>query len=158
MPKIVNFISQLLITEVGFMKDVKQQGFSLIEILVVITVLGIVSVLSIPLYKKAINASENMSIFTTAKFMVQEQTAFFTTNSRYARLDELNAQYNNNFGKYQDNTIVKGKFTITMSPVAPTDSELRTNYTIIATRTLDSAELPYVISFDASGEVIQIIP
>jgi prepilin-type N-terminal cleavage/methylation domain-containing protein len=140
------------------MQNSNQQGFSLVELLVVVTIVGIVSTLSIAFYKKAINASENGAIFAAAKVMVKEQTNEFTKRGRYARLDELNEGFRNNFGASVGNTIERGKFTFSMSPVNPTDGELKENFTIIATRVLDSQELPYVISVDASGEVIQITP
>lgn len=135
-----------------------QKGFSLIELLIVVTIVGIVAALSVPLYKKAITASENGSIFAAARVMAQEQTSFFSQKSRYARLDELNATYSNNFGTFQDNSILRGKYTFTMSPEVPTDEQLKQNFTIIATRTIDSLDLPYTISVDASGEIVQIIP
>lgn len=134
------------------------KGFSLIELLVVVTIVGIVAALSIPLYKKAITASENGAIFAVTKIMLQEQTNFFSQQSRYARLDELNQRYGNNFGTYSTNTIQRGKYTFTMSPVTPTDTELRENFTIIATRTIDGVDVPYSISIDATGEIVQIIP
>lgn len=135
-----------------------QRGFSLIEMLIVVAIVGIVAALSVPLYRKAITASENGSIFAMTRVMVQEQTSFFSQKARYARLDELNEIYSNNFGTFQDNSILKGKYTFTMSPEVPTDAQLKENFTIVATRTIDSLDLPYTISVDASGEIVQIIP
>lgn len=135
-----------------------QEGFSLIEMIIVVVIIGIVSVLSVPLYKKAIGASENTAIFAVTKVMLQEQTSFFSQQSRFARLNELNERFSNNFGVYQDNSIKRGKYTFTMSPATPTDNELKENFVIVATKTLDNVELPYVITMDASGDIVQVTP
>lgn len=140
------------------MQKGNQEGFSIIEMIIVVVIVGIVAALSIPLYKKAIGASENGATFAVTKIMLQEQINFFSQQSRYARLDEMNARYANNFGTYTDNTIRRGKYTFTMSPATPTDNDLKENFTIVATKTLDNLDLPYVISMDASGEIVQITP
>ena len=132
-----------------------KNGFSLIELLVVVTIVGIVAVLAVPMYKRAIVASENTSAYTTARVMVQVQTSFYSHKSRYARLDELNEGFSNNLGTLADNSILKGNYIFTMSPEIPTDGELKENFTIVATRTIDNLDLPYVISVDASGEIVQ---
>ena len=140
------------------MQSSHERGFSLVELLIVVVVVGIIAALSVPLYKKAITASENSSTFSLVRVMHQQQTGFFSSQSRYARLDEMNQNYSNNFGAYHDNSLLRGKYTFTMSPVTPTDAQLKQNFTIIATRTLDNVDVPYVISVDASGEIVQITP
>lgn len=140
------------------MQKGNESGFSLVELIVVVVIIGIVAALSVGFFKKAINGSENGAAFAVAKLLVNEQMSAFNRLSRYARLDELNRGFSNNFGTTVGNTIERGKFTFTMSPVAPTDAELKENFTIVLTRTLDSNELPYVISVDASGDIIQITP
>mgnify|MGYP001351602009 CR=1 FL=1 len=140
------------------MKIEKQKGFSLIELLVVVTIIGTVSAIAVPMLKRAIIASENGNTFATTKVMLQEQFNFYSQNARYARLDELNARYGNGFGSTVNNEILRGKFTFAMSPANPSDADLRQNFEIIATRTLDNAEVPYVLSIDATGEAVQILP
>ncbi len=141
-----------------------QKGFSLVEMLVVVVIIGIVAAIGIPLLKKAVYSAENGSTFATIKIMLQEQMNFYSQNSRYARLDELNQRYNNNFGTMLGNELKRGKFTYTMTPtvsggsIPPTDAELRDNFNVVATRTVDSAELPYVITVGADGEIVQVIP
>ena len=140
------------------MKDLNQKGFSLIELLIVVVIMGIISAFSIPYLKKAKYAAENAAIYSTTKIMSKEELNFFVQKSRYARLNELNALQSNGFGATSSNTILRGNFTFTMSPTTPTDAELSTDYTILATKTLDASDVPYVISISSTGDVVQIIP
>ena len=140
------------------MKGLNQTGFSLVELLIVIVIVGIISAFSIPYLKKAKYAAENAAIYSTTKIMSKEQLNFFVQKSRYARLDELNTLQSNGFGVTSSNTIQRGNFTFTMSPSSPTDVELRSDYTILATKTMDTSDVPYVISVSPTGEIIQIIP
>lgn len=142
------------------MNNSKQSGFSLIELLVVCTIIGIIAALAVPLYKKAIMGTENGAVFAIIKIMLQEQTNFYTQKGRYARLDEINNGYGGGFGTTVGNTIVRNKFTFTMTgnTAPPTDAELRDSFTIVATRTIDSAQNPFVIQVSPSGEIEQILP
>jgi prepilin-type N-terminal cleavage/methylation domain-containing protein len=136
----------------------KQKGFSLIELLVVVTIVGIIAALAVPYLKKAVYAAENGSVFATARVMSSGQVAHYTQKQRYARLDELNAQMDSVFGTTSGNTILRRNFTFTMSPANPTDAELKDNFTVLATKTTDAADVPYVISLSADGEIVQVIP
>jgi hypothetical protein len=84
--------------------------------------------------------------------------AYFSQNSRYARLDEINQLRNNGLGATSGNTIVRGKYTFTMSPPTPSNSQLTSDYTVIATRTIDSSDVPYQITVSADGQIIQLLP
>ncbi len=140
------------------MKLNSQKGFSLIEMLVVVVIIGIIAAIGIPLFRKAKYAAENGAIFATTRILSQEQMSFFSQNSRYARLDEINAGRDNSLGTTSGNTILRGNFTFAMSPPTPANSDLNQDFTIIATKTTDAAEVPYQISVSASGEIVQIIP
>ncbi|HRH44393.1 MAG TPA: hypothetical protein PKY82_22350 [Pyrinomonadaceae bacterium] len=45
-----------------------------------------------------------------------------------------------------------------MSPPTPSNSQLTTDYTVIATRSIDSVDVPYQITVSADGQIIQLIP
>lgn len=142
------------------MKKNNQAGFSIVEMLVVCVILGILSTIAVPLYKKAIIGTENGAIFAMIKIMLQEQTNYYSQKGRYGRLDEINSVYSNGFGNTVGNTIVRNKYTFTMtgSSAPPTDLELKDSFTVIATRTVDNVEYPYVIQVTPSGEIEQILP
>ncbi len=140
------------------MKNKNEKGFSLIELVVVCTIIGIIASISVVYLRKAKYAAENGAIFATIKIMSKEELNHYVQHQRYARLDELNSIQGGGFGTTNSNSIKRGNFTFSMSPVTPTDTDLRDDYTIIATKVIDAAEVPYVVSVSPSGEVVQLIP
>lgn len=135
-----------------------EQGFSLIELLIVVVIIGLISTIGIPLLRKAKLKSENTAALQTTRVMSQAQINFFASNGRYARLNELNAYNNNLFGKTVLDTIQRGSFSYTLTPAYQTDADLKNNFELLMTRTLESSELPYVIKISSTGEIVQITP
>lgn len=142
------------------MKRANQKGFSVIELLVVVVIIGIIASLAIPYLKKALYASENGALFATVRTMYSTQVSFMGSKSRFARLDELNvAGGGDAFGTtLPGNKIKRGNFTFEMIPSVPTDAELRTEFEIKVTKTLDAGDLPYVVKLTHKGEIEQITP
>lgn len=140
------------------MKVNKQNGFSLIELIIVVAIIGIIATIAMPYLKKAKYASENAAMLATLRIMSSAQIEFFTHNSRYALLSELNAANSNVFGTTAGDNIYRGSFTIDMGVSSSSDPSLRQDFTITATRTLDAVDLPYIISVNSSGRIVQITP
>ena len=140
------------------MKGNVQKGFSLIELIIVVAIIGIIATIAMPYLKKAKNASENASMLATLRTMSSSQIEFFTQNNRYAILSELNATHSNAYGTTSGNNIYRGGFTLDMGTVTATDASLRNDFTITATKTVDAADLPYIISVNSSGRIVQITP
>lgn len=134
------------------MKTNNEQGFSLIELIIVIVVLGIISVYAIPYLQKAVNASQNSNMNASLKTAASTQVNFYSQNNRFARLGELNTMLAGALGKGSGD-LTRGPFTVVMTPNSPTDADLRDEYKIIATRTVTGSDFPYVTMIDQSGRV-----
>jgi prepilin-type N-terminal cleavage/methylation domain-containing protein len=138
------------------MKIKQQDGFSIVELIVVVVIIGIIAAIAVPYLQKALHASQNGNIFSSLKTAATTQVNFYTKNNRYARLDELNNELSGSLGTPSGTDLVKGNFIITMAVPNPnpTDAELSGGeYEIIATRQLSGSDLPYVASIDQTGRV-----
>jgi prepilin-type N-terminal cleavage/methylation domain-containing protein len=141
------------------MSNKNQEGFSLVELIVVFTIIGIIATLAFPSMKKARDAAENGNAVATMRSMVAAQYNFYTENGRYGRLDEVNDQQLGAFGTVDAATGVleRGNLIYQLSPdPLPTDADLKDNFQIKATRPGLGGEPPYVITVDQSGTVVQI--
>ena len=140
------------------MKEKNEQGFSLIELLIVCVVIGIISSIAVPHLQKAIRASEIGNTFATMRSVSTTELSFFSQNGRFARITEVNNIMNGSIGTPIGNEVNRGKFIFSMSPAAPTDAELRNSYTINATRNVNGEGVVYVFQLTQSGEIRQVLP
>ena len=134
-----------------------EKGFSLIELLLVVTIVGIISVMAIPWLFRAIGAAENKNAYASLKTIAKSQVSYYAKNSRFARLDELNSAENNSLGTTIDDDLQRGVFTLTMNPSNPTDAELSGDYEIIATKGVTNSDTPCILSITASGEITELV-
>jgi prepilin-type N-terminal cleavage/methylation domain-containing protein len=134
-----------------------EAGFSLIELLIVVVIVGIIAALAVPALQKGIRSAENGSVFATMRSVSSTQVSFFTQNNRFARLPELQQIMSNGIGTTAGERVVRGRYTFEMNPVTPTDAELAQQYTITATR-LVSDDVVYKYELNQSGEITQILP
>ena len=136
----------------------KESGFSLIEVILVVVIIGLVAAMAVPAYQKGMWAAENGSAFSTLRTMSSTQVSFYTQNDRFARLDELNSTLGNGLGTMiPPDKLVRGRYVFEMSPASPTDAELKTEYLISATRDV-TGDVVYRYELNQSGRIIQVLP
>lgn len=135
-----------------------EQGFSLIELLIVVVVIGIIAALAVPALQKGIHAAENGNTFATMKVVGTSQMSFYSQRGRFARLTEINNIHSNGIGTQSGNELVRGKFILAMNPESPTDAQLREGYRITATRDIPGEGITYVYELTQAGHVRQVMP
>lgn len=138
------------------MKNTSQNGFSLVELLMVVVIIGIIAAVGTPYFQRAVESAENGNSFSLMRSISTAQMTYFSQHRRYARLKELNSDQKGVFGTTQGEIVRHGKFRLEMTPLTPTDDELRQTYEITATRTF--GDIPYLITVNQSGKVTQVLP
>ncbi|MDQ4120319.1 MAG: type II secretion system GspH family protein [Acidobacteriota bacterium] len=144
------------------MKMKNEAGFSIVEMLCVLTCLSVITAISVNYYIKAKISAENTSAIATLSLMRQNEVIYYTQRQRFARLDELHYLHGN-LGTIQDDlTLTRGpfKYDLTTTTGTPTPSDprnLATDYLITATRITNNA-VPYVFTLDQSGTITKVLP
>ena len=140
------------------MKKNTQSGFSLVELLLVVTIIGIIAAFGVPSFQKGIRAADNGAAHAQLRVISTAQISFYSQHGRFARLDELNVIQKGNFGTPVGTGLTKGRFIYEMSPLTPTNVELKDSYTIFATGANGVADVPYVFKVTQTGEITQQTP
>jgi prepilin-type N-terminal cleavage/methylation domain-containing protein len=151
LPKIINVYRGII-----SVKNNNQSGFSLIELVLVVTIVMVLATITFPFLFQARYSAENRNAFASLRTMASAQVAYFSQKGRFARLDELNTEQTEGLGTVVGTDIVRGKFTFQMSPVTPTDAQLREGYTIVATKASVGTDLPCILTLDESGFITAI--
>ena len=134
-----------------------ENGFSLIELLLVVVIIGIVAAMAIPAFQKGIWAAENGNAISNLRTINSTQVSFFTQNNRFGRLREINPIIGNGLGTVVGDRIVRGKYVFEMAPLIPTDAELKDEYVVTATRAV-VGEVTYMYEINQTGEIQQVQP
>ena len=134
-----------------------QKGFSLIELLLVVVIIGVVAAMAIPAYQKGIRAAENGTTFATLRSVASTQVQFFSQNNRFGTLPELQQMMGGAFGTTTGDRVVRGRYVFEMTPIAPTTTELSQGYTISAIRNVTD-DVTYRYEVNQSGKITQILP
>ncbi len=140
------------------MKETREKGFSLIELLLVVVVIGIVAAVAVPALQKGLRAAENGNAFSTMRTIASTQVGYYSQNNRFGRLAEVNNLLSQSLGSLSGSSLTRGKFTLDMTPASPSDAELRNGFTITATRNVTGEGVIYKYELTQSGEIKQILP
>lgn len=140
------------------MNNSNQQGFSLVELVLVVTIIGIIAAIALPSLSKATAAAENGSAISVLKTIALAQTTIMSQKNRFGRFDEVNEIQNGKLGTVNANVLTKGKFKFEMIPANPSDQDLKHSFMIKATRVVDVAQAPYVVELDEKGFITEIYP
>ena len=139
------------------MRKKKEQGFSLVEVLLVVAIVGVIAAMAVPAYQKGMWAAENGSAFANMRTIASTQVSFYTQHDRFGRLSEINAQVGNGLGVVVGDSLVRGRYVFTMTPPNPDDTELRSGYLITARRDV-VGDVVYQYELTQSGRIIQVYP
>lgn len=141
------------------MSNKDQKGFSLVELLCVVVIVGIIAAVAVPSLTKGIRAAEAGAVFSTMRTIGSTQVNIFTAKNRFGRLDELNALVGDGLGRpVGPNQLTRNRFVIEMVPAVPTDIELKDSYTVTATRRLSDEAQVYKFELTQTGEIRQVLP
>ena len=131
-------------------KKNSENGFSLIELLLVCVIIGILAALAVPAYQKATSAADNASMRQMLRILHTTEATYYTQKGRFGRLDEIYPELGNQ-GTLVVNKIVRGKHTYEMLPVS--DAQLKTGFTITATGNISNGLLE-TREMTESGEMV----
>ncbi len=142
------------------LKSRPQSGFSLIELLMVVVIVGILAAVAVPSLFRARDAAEKGAVIANLRTIHSNETTYLSQRGRYARLPELNTYFNNNLGTPTSTSanasLVRGSYYYLMSPT-PTNTTLRTRYQIYA-YTLENRFYIETLFIMEDGVIDTIIP
>ena len=131
-----------------------QRGFSLIELVLVVVIIGVIAAISVPNYIKGRSAAENATALSLMRTISSTETTFYAARGRYARLNEL-ASTGTTLGTIEYPRLVRGAFKFEMSPLEPTDDEIKNQYSISGIRAVGGATRYEVTE---SGVIVVVTP
>ncbi len=128
-----------------------QKGFSLVEMLMVVVIVGVLASIGVPSMLKAREAAQRGATIGTLRTMHTDQLMYYSQNRRYARLNELNATFKQSFGTTVGSRLYKSSYMYLMSP-SPTLNSLKTGYQIVVYR-VDTRFFYPSFFMNQSGEI-----
>lgn len=143
-------------------------GFTLVELLVVVAIIGVVAAIALPSLARAQRSAQEARLVGDLASMAKTQQIFWlnpvplspsslnVATRRYARLHELNPYAQNVYGRVEGFIYVrKGPVTYTMVPLWPSETTLRGRFVIQGTGAVASGPA-FVYQVDESSRIVKI--
>ena len=96
-----------------------EHGFSLIELLIVVAIIGIIAALAIPNLMHSRQAASSASAVSSLRLIHSSQTSYRTSQGRYATLAVLGGQYFINDHALRAGNKSSYAFTVVPDPATP---------------------------------------
>ena len=142
-------------------------GFSLVEVLIVVAILGILASIAGPRFQAVRHLAMERAVLSTLRTMATNQQLFYPNpvplrpmsltdrTPRFGRLHELNRFSGNVFGRVVANRYVDGdRVRYAMVPLNPTALSLRGRFVIQATER--GVTRGFIYQVDESGRIVKI--
>jgi type IV pilus assembly protein PilE len=139
----------------------KQKGFTLIELMVVVTIIGILAAVSYPMYTEQVRKGNRVEGKAALMRASQHLERFFTARGRYPSIAEFPQMYGLAAGANvfsNPDAVAAGKYQITYAiitaaPSGPGALEYQLNALVLSGTTPNTAMDPFCgnITLDSSG-------
>ena len=114
----------------------EQNGFSLIELLLVVVILGLLATIAVPSLVKSRDAAEKAAAIGTMHTLHLNETGFMSHKGRYGTLEEINRYTGKRLGTMVGTSLLRGNYTYYIFPDSP--AALKNQYMILAVKFRDT--------------------
>lgn len=136
----------------------RQRGFSLIEMLIVVGIIGIISAVAVPSLLSARAAAQQGAAVANLQAMLKGEYSIKVQTGRFARMSELNQYHNGTLGQLTGQSLTRQAYVFQTIPTSPTDAQLKDAFLIVATGPGIDGVTPFIFTLDESGVIRQLSP